>query len=216
MAARSIVLGLCIQSSFIGMNVACTTGTSSPRPIEQAPLEAPRRDAPKERKDSARPGDADPSHKPPPGYRRMTMGGVAPLSSGSAWVLVDDADRRGLVLAENGVATSPLALHLARAPAERPTAALLQATVRHLGAIVVAVRLDRADDDTVTGSVLLAHDGNLSELEARPTDALSLGFGTSVPVYVAESVLARAGVELDKFDYRRLRTAGAGRDEVEL
>jgi len=72
----------------------------------------------------------------------------------------------------------------------------------------------------IRGSVLLAKGGRLVEMDARPCDALALALGNAVPVFVAEAVLDQAGIDVDRFDFRKLRDAppnrAAGRVEVAL
>jgi bifunctional DNase/RNase len=67
--------------------------------------------------------------------------------------------------------------------------------------------------------VLLTKDGRLVELDARPGEALALAIGNAVPVFVAETALAQAGIDVDRFDFRKLREVpdrAAGRAEVAL
>jgi bifunctional DNase/RNase len=180
----------------------------------------------RERPESAEPPTRDPSARPPAGYRRMAVGGVAPTNAGNARdaiVLMDDSARRGLLLVIGGKDAVPVALPFEPTGVERPlTRNLLYAAVKKLGGEVVSVRVDRLEDDVFYGSVLLTKGGRVFELDARPSDALSLAVGNGVPVFVAETVLARAGIDVEKFDFRRLRkvaeTLGPGRrvDEVEL
>jgi bifunctional DNase/RNase len=138
----------------------------------------------------------------------MAVGGVAPTNEGNAVVLLDDAAHRGLVLFVGGTEALSIAVRLEQRRYERPlTHDLLDSVVTKLGAEVVSVRVDRLEDDVFFGSLLISKDGRLIELDARPSDALALAIGNSVPVFVAESVLTQAGIDVDKFDFRKLREA---------
>lgn len=202
-------------------------GCSQERPAERERfVPAPKDSAAppgRQRPESAEPPKRDPSAKPPVGYRRMAVGGVAPTKAGNAIVLMDESARRGLLLVIGGTDAVPVAAPFERARAERPlTHDRLYAAVKKLGGDVVSVRVDRLEDDVFYGSVLLLRGGESFELDARPADALSLAVGNGVPVFVAEAVLTRAGIDVDKFDFRRFgkapEPARAGRrdDEVEL
>jgi bifunctional DNase/RNase len=138
----------------------------------------------------------------------MAVGGVAPTNEGNAVVLMDDAAHRGLVLFVGGTEALSIAVRLEQRRFERPlTHDLLDSVVTKLGGEVVSVRVDRLEDDVFFGSLLISKDGRLLELDARPSDALALAIGNSVPVYVAETVLTQAGIDVDKFDFRKLREA---------
>ena len=147
----------------------------------------------------------DPSKKPPVGYKRMAVGGIAPSEQGSAVVLTDDQAKTGLLIFVGGSEALSIALRLEHKKYERPlTHDLLDNVVRQLGGDIVSVRVDRLEDNVFYGSLLLHRDGRLFEIDARPSDALALAIGNSAPVYVADSVLKQAGIDIQKFDMKRL------------
>jgi bifunctional DNase/RNase len=222
-----LMVPLRLRSAVIAGTLLVLLGCGRERPAERQRFVPAPKDiaAPpaRERPESAEPPKRDPSAKPPVGYRRMAVGGVAPTKAGSAIVLMDDSARRGLLLVIGRKEAVPVAVPFERAGVERPlTHDLLYAAVKKLGGDVVSVRVDRLEDDVFYGSVLLLRGGQFFELDARPADALSLAVGNGVPVFVAEAVLTRAGIDVDKFDFRRFGKAaetphvGRRRDEVEL
>jgi len=152
----------------------------------------------------------------------MAVGGVAPTSDGNAVVLVDEASHRGLVLFVGGTEALSLSLRLEQRRFDRPlTHDLLDRVVHELGAELVSVRVDRIADNVYFGSLLLSKGGRVIELDARPSDALALAVGNSAPVYVADGVLAQAGIDIDQLDFHRQpETTGkklaAGPEELEL
>jgi bifunctional DNase/RNase len=156
----------------------------------------------------------------------MAIGGMAPQNVGTAIVLTDDSEGRGLLLRLGPKDAVPIALpfgHVLSKGYDRPlNRDLLYAAIRDLGGDLRSVRIDRLEDDVFYASVFLAKGGHSFELDARPSDALSLAIGSEVPVFVAEAVLARAGIDIEKFDFRRLREepvpirAGEREDGVEL
>jgi bifunctional DNase/RNase len=150
----------------------------------------------------------------------MAVGGVAPTTEGNAVVLLDESERRCLVLYGNGGEAHSVALRLDHRHPERALARdLLHDVVQRLGGDILSVRVDRIENEVFYGSVLLTKDGRLVELDARPGDALALAIGNAIPVFVAESVLTQAGIDVDRFDFRKLREPldrAAGRAEVAL
>ena len=148
----------------------------------------------------------------------MAVGGVAPTTEGNAVVLLDEGAKRALVLYGNGAGARSVALkdrHVEQSLARD----MLRDFVQKLGGDVLSVRVDRVENEIFYGSVLLAKGGQLVELDARPGDALALALGNAVPVFVSEAVLDQAGIDVDRFDFRKLRDAtdrAAGRAEVTL
>jgi bifunctional DNase/RNase len=134
----------------------------------------------------------------------MTVGGVAPTPEGNAVVLMDEASQIGILIFVGGTEALSIMLRLEHRQYERPlTHDLLDKVLRNLGGAVVNVRVDRLEDDIFYGSVLLDKDGRLMELDARPSDALAVALGNAAPVYVSETVIHEAGVDVDKLDLRR-------------
>jgi bifunctional DNase/RNase len=152
----------------------------------------------------------------------MAIGGIAPSEQGTAVVLTDDEARTGLLIFVGGTEALSIALRLEHKKYERPlTHDLLDSVVKKLGGDIVSVRVDRLEDDVFYGSLLIHKDGRLFEIDARPSDAIALALGNSAPVYVSEAVLKQAGIDIQKFDMKKLiggdDTAAPGRaGEVEL
>lgn len=139
----------------------------------------------------------------------MAVGGVAPLSEGSAIVLMDDTAKRGLVLFVGGTEAFSISLRLEHKHFERPlTHDLFDHAIKELGGDVVGVRVNKLENDVYYGSVLIDKGGKTLELDARPSDAIALAIGNAAPVFVADTVLDEAGIEIDKFDFRKLIEGG--------
>jgi bifunctional DNase/RNase len=49
-------------------------------------------------------------------------------------------------------------------------------------------------DETFRARIVLEQDGQLREIDARPSDAIALAIRAQVPIYATEAVLDRAGV----------------------
>jgi bifunctional DNase/RNase len=53
-------------------------------------------------------------------------------------------------------------------------------------------------DDTFYARVVMDRDGERLELDSRPSDAIALAVRAQAPIFVAESVMERAGVSPDE------------------
>jgi bifunctional DNase/RNase len=85
-----------------------------------------------------------------------------------------------------------------RAP--RPlTHELLLAIIERLGASVQEVQIRDFQDQTFFATLILKQaDGSLVELDARPSDALSLALRAGAPIVAAEAVIEKAGIDEDE------------------
>jgi bifunctional DNase/RNase len=201
--------------------LGCTRGKFTPENKQSPPAGSSTPSAPREKREGE-PPVSDPSKKPPAGYKRMAVGGIAPSEHGSAVVLADDAAKVGLLIFVGGSEALSIALRLEHKKYERPlTHDLLDSVLKKLGGDILSVRVDRLEDDVFYGSLLLHKDGRLFEIDARPSDALALAIGSGAPVYVADGVLKQAGIDIEKFDMKKLSEddkglPGARAGEVEL
>jgi bifunctional DNase/RNase len=75
---------------------------------------------------------------------------------------------------------------------------LLQQSIGRLGAQVSHVLVNDLLDDTFYARVVMDRDGERIELDSRPSDAIALAVRVQAPIFVAESVMERAGVTPDE------------------
>jgi bifunctional DNase/RNase len=75
---------------------------------------------------------------------------------------------------------------------------LLNSIIESLGAKVESVVINELKADTFYARINMTVDGNLVEVDSRPSDALALAIRAGTPILVAESVLDQAGVFLDQ------------------
>jgi bifunctional DNase/RNase len=206
--------------TFASTTMSCAAHESTPASDAPPAASGSAAPAPSKRRESKEPGTKDPSIKPPNGYKRMALGGIAPTPAGNAVVLMDEQGRRGLLVRTDGDAPS-IALRVDHGRDRTGARPLLGDVVRKMGADVVCVRVDRVEDDTFHVSLTLSKGGELVDIDTSPDEALALAFGRAVPVFVSETVLSQAGIALDRFDFRKVRepdpSTGTSRtDEVEL
>jgi len=79
---------------------------------------------------------------------------------------------------------------------ERPmTHDLFIATLAELGVTLSRVIVSSLAEETFHATLELERDGRISNIDARPSDALALAVRTGVRIFVSTEVLERAGVE---------------------
>lgn len=75
-------------------------------------------------------------------------------------------------------------------PTPRPlTHDLLASVIEQLGGTVERIEINNLQDHTFFARIHIRHNGDVIEIDSRPSDAIALGVATSVPIYVAEHVL---------------------------
>ena len=75
---------------------------------------------------------------------------------------------------------------------------LLGSIIDVLGATISFIIVSDLKNDTFYAKIILNVDGGQMEVDSRPSDALAMAVRTSVPIYVEEAVLDKAGILLDK------------------
>ena len=92
-----------------------------------------------------------------------------------------------------------IALKLQDVSVPRPlTHDLLRSVIASLGATINHVVVSDLTDDTFFAKIVLAHNGTTMEVDSRPSDAIALAVRSQAPIYVDDSVLERAGVQMDQ------------------
>jgi bifunctional DNase/RNase len=135
----------------------------------------------------------------PNGYVKMSVGGVAPTSAGEAVLLVDSVSNVAIPIFIGGTEALSIQLRLEKRDFVRPlTHDLYDETLKKLGGRVESVRVDRLQDNTYYGTVVLKTTSNRVELDARPSDAIALAIGNHAPIHVARKVVDAAGIKLDQ------------------
>ncbi|MBM3939435.1 MAG: bifunctional nuclease family protein [SAR202 cluster bacterium] len=77
---------------------------------------------------------------------------------------------------------------------------LLGSVIKTLGARVERVVVSDLSNDTFFAKLVLARDGENGaiEVDCRPSDAIAVAVRASVPIYVEDMVLDKAGIVMDK------------------
>ena len=110
---------------------------------------------------------------------------------------VKDADRY-LPIWIGASEADAIAVKLQDVATSRPlTHDLLGSIINSLGAKVNGIVVSALDQDTFYAKVILAIDGDTLEVDSRPSDAIALAVRASAPIFADESVLDKAGVDMD-------------------
>lgn len=78
-------------------------------------------------------------------------------------------------------------------PSPRPlTHDLLATAIERLGGTLVAIEINNLQSHTFFAKLHIRQNGNVIEIDSRPSDAIALGIATNVPILVADHVLEEA------------------------
>ena len=75
---------------------------------------------------------------------------------------------------------------------------LLDSVISTLGASVNSIVVNELHNDTFYAKIILNINNGQIEIDSRPSDAIALAVRVTVPIYVEESVLDKAGIMLDR------------------
>jgi uncharacterized protein len=142
--------------------------------------------------------------KPPEGYVRMVVGGVAPTPQGNAVLLSDERGTVGLpIFVGEGEALSIL-VRLRQHPFQRPlTHDLLDTIMRRLGGSIESVRVDAVKNNVFFATVLVRSKDRVFEVDSRASDAIALAVGNNAPIFVARPVIEQAGIDVRDLERRK-------------
>lgn len=74
-------------------------------------------------------------------------------------------------------------------PPRPQTHDLMASVIEHLGGELQRILIRDLSDNTFFATLFVARDGEVIEIDSRPSDAIALGVAASVPIDVDESVL---------------------------
>ena len=66
---------------------------------------------------------------------------------------------------------------------------LLASVIEELGGTIEKIEINNLQDHTFFARIHIRQNGDVLEIDSRPSDAIALGIATSVPIFVAEHVL---------------------------
>jgi len=75
-------------------------------------------------------------------------------------------------------------------PTPRPlTHDLLANIIESMGGNIEKIEINNLENHTFFARIFIRQDGQVLEIDSRPSDAIALGIATMVPIFVAEHVL---------------------------
>jgi bifunctional DNase/RNase len=75
-------------------------------------------------------------------------------------------------------------------PTPRPlTHDLLASVIETMGGTIERIEINDLENHTFFARIHIRQNGQVLEIDSRPSDAIALGIATSVPIFVAEHVL---------------------------
>lgn len=103
---------------------------------------------------------------------------------------------RYLTIWIGGFEAEAITVELQEIPSPRPmTHDLLRATIEQLGGRLVHILINDLRKDVYYAKLVIDVDGRQVEVDSRPSDAIALAVRANAPIFVAESVMTRAGFE---------------------
>ena len=91
-----------------------------------------------------------------------------------------------------------IAVKLQDVAVSRPlTHDLLGSVIDTLGANVSSIVVSDLSNDTFFAKIVLGVNGNTMEVDCRPSDAIALAVRSEAPIFVEDSVLDKASVQMD-------------------
>ena len=115
-----------------------------------------------------------------------------------ALVLREIEGKRRLPIIIGGAEAQAIALELENITTNRPmTHDLIYNLARHFQINLLEVIINDLNEGIFYARLILEVDGEIHEIDSRPSDAVALGVRFKAPIYSYESVLAEAGIVLE-------------------
>jgi hypothetical protein len=111
-------------------------------------------------------------------------------------ILKDTTSDRYLPIWIGPCEADAITVELNEMPPQRPlTHDLLKSTIREMGGRVIHILISDLRSDVYYARVVVELNGKEIEIDSRPSDALALAVRVKSPIFIAESVMDRAGIE---------------------
>jgi bifunctional DNase/RNase len=126
---------------------------------------------------------------------RMTVRGIAldPITNMPIIILKDPEEKRALPIWVGIFEANAIALELEKIATPRPmTHDLIKNILDGLGAIVQQIVVNDLKDNTFFAVIEVSYNGNVVNIDSRPSDAIALALRVNAPIYVTEKVVSKA------------------------
>jgi bifunctional DNase/RNase len=120
---------------------------------------------------------------------------VSMISQHRVVVLKEEDQERYLPIWIGPFEADAITIGLQNVQMTRPlTHDLLRSVIDHMDASVSHILVKDLKNDTFYAEIVIEADGRKLGVDSRPSDAIALAVRVNVPIYVAESVMDRAGI----------------------
>ncbi len=126
---------------------------------------------------------------------RMTVRGIAldPITNMPIIILKDTEEKKALPIWVGIFEANAIALELEKVSTPRPmTHDLIKNILDGLGISVRQVVVNDLKDNTFFAVIELNDNGNVVNIDSRPSDAIALALRVNAPIFVTEKVVAQA------------------------
>lgn len=126
---------------------------------------------------------------------RMTVRGIAldPITNMPIIILKDAEEKRALPIWVGIFEANAIALELEKIATPRPmTHDLIKNILDGLGATVQQIVVNDLKDNTFFAVIEVSYNGNVVNIDSRPSDAIALALRVNAPIYVTEKVVSKA------------------------
>lgn len=126
---------------------------------------------------------------------RMMVRGIAldPVTNMPIIILKDQEEKRALPIWVGIFEANAIALELEKIATPRPmTHDLIKNILDGLGATVQQIVVNDLNDNTFFAVIEVSYDGNVVNIDSRPSDAIALALRVNAPIFVTEKVVSKA------------------------
>ena len=124
---------------------------------------------------------------------------VSLMSSQRVVILKVKESNRYLPIWIGPIEADSIALKLQDVSVERPlTHDLLGAVISSLGATVTRIVVSDLSNDIFYAKIVLQYNGSTMEVDSRVSDAIALAVRTNAPIFANDTVVDKAGVQMDE------------------
>lgn len=131
----------------------------------------------------------------------MKVAGIAldAVSRSPIILLKDAADRRALPIYISQDQAKAIVNALEKQTPPRPfTHDLIVNIFTSCDLKVERITIDSLQDNTFYASIVISQNGQIREIDARPSDAIAVAIRTKAPIWVIEEVIADASIPVDR------------------
>ena len=124
---------------------------------------------------------------------------VSPMNYQRVVILRENDSDRYLPIWIGPAEADAIAVKLQDLSVPRPlTHDLLREVIDKLGGSIQRILVNDLQNDTFFATITIEVNGQTEDIDCRPSDAVALAVRAKVPIFANESVLDKAGIQLDK------------------